>query len=52
MFVYFIFMHVIFLRYALSTLDTTMEGGVDDMAVGDATALRRQVLYTLSLTDT
>ncbi|XP_036414602.1 mitochondrial fission factor homolog B isoform X3 [Colossoma macropomum] len=31
-------------RYALSTLDTTMEGGVDDMAVVDATALRRQII--------
>ncbi|XP_017541579.1 mitochondrial fission factor homolog B isoform X4 [Pygocentrus nattereri] len=30
--------------YALSTLDTTMEGGVDDMAVVDATALRRQII--------
>ncbi|XP_066522454.1 mitochondrial fission factor homolog B isoform X2 [Hoplias malabaricus] len=31
-------------RFALSTLDTTVEGGVDDMAVVDATALRRQII--------
>ncbi|XP_072546789.1 mitochondrial fission factor homolog B isoform X1 [Salminus brasiliensis] len=31
-------------RYALSTLDTSMEGGSEDMAVGDATALRRQII--------
>ncbi|KAL2096033.1 hypothetical protein ACEWY4_008181 [Coilia grayii] len=31
-------------RYALATLDTTLEGGADDMAVVDATTLRRQVL--------
>ncbi|XP_072546792.1 mitochondrial fission factor homolog B isoform X2 [Salminus brasiliensis] len=30
--------------YALSTLDTSMEGGSEDMAVGDATALRRQII--------
>ncbi|XP_066522461.1 mitochondrial fission factor homolog B isoform X3 [Hoplias malabaricus] len=30
--------------FALSTLDTTVEGGVDDMAVVDATALRRQII--------
>ncbi|XP_049323369.1 mitochondrial fission factor homolog B isoform X3 [Astyanax mexicanus] len=31
-------------RYTLSTLDTTIEGGADDMAVGDATSLRRQII--------
>ncbi|XP_062872684.1 mitochondrial fission factor homolog B isoform X1 [Trichomycterus rosablanca] len=30
-------------RYALSTLDTTVEGG-DDLAVADATTLRRQII--------
>uniref|UniRef100_A0A8B9J8C2 Mitochondrial fission factor n=1 Tax=Astyanax mexicanus TaxID=7994 RepID=A0A8B9J8C2_ASTMX len=30
--------------YTLSTLDTTIEGGADDMAVGDATSLRRQII--------
>lgn len=32
-------------RYALATLDSTLEGGADDMAVVDATSLRRQVLF-------
>ncbi|XP_051521706.1 mitochondrial fission factor homolog B isoform X1 [Myxocyprinus asiaticus] len=31
-------------RYALATLDSTLEGGVDDMAVVDATSLRRQIV--------
>ncbi|XP_063061824.1 mitochondrial fission factor homolog B [Engraulis encrasicolus] len=31
-------------RYALATLDTTLEGGADDMAVVDATTLRRQII--------
>uniref|UniRef100_A0A3B1JXC1 Mitochondrial fission factor n=1 Tax=Astyanax mexicanus TaxID=7994 RepID=A0A3B1JXC1_ASTMX len=31
-------------KYTLSTLDTTIEGGADDMAVGDATSLRRQII--------
>ncbi|KAI4880371.1 hypothetical protein NFI96_025386, partial [Prochilodus magdalenae] len=31
-------------RFALASLDTTVEGGVDDMAVVDATALRRQII--------
>ncbi|XP_051521708.1 mitochondrial fission factor homolog B isoform X3 [Myxocyprinus asiaticus] len=30
--------------YALATLDSTLEGGVDDMAVVDATSLRRQIV--------
>lgn len=30
--------------YTLSTLDTSIEGGAEDMAVGDATALRRQII--------
>ncbi|XP_026872616.2 mitochondrial fission factor homolog B isoform X2 [Electrophorus electricus] len=31
-------------RCALSTLDMTMDGGVDDMAVVDASTLRRQII--------
>ncbi|XP_051719579.1 mitochondrial fission factor homolog B isoform X2 [Ctenopharyngodon idella] len=31
-------------RYALATLDSTLEGGADDMAVVDATSLRRQIV--------
>ncbi|XP_051535712.1 mitochondrial fission factor homolog B-like isoform X2 [Myxocyprinus asiaticus] len=31
-------------RYALATLDSTLEGGPDDMAVVDATSLRRQIV--------
>ncbi|XP_076832900.1 mitochondrial fission factor homolog B isoform X2 [Brachyhypopomus gauderio] len=31
-------------RCALTTLDMTMEGGVDDMAVVDASTLRRQII--------
>ncbi|XP_012682316.2 mitochondrial fission factor homolog B isoform X4 [Clupea harengus] len=31
-------------RYALATMDTTLEGGPDDMAVVDATTLRRQII--------
>ncbi|XP_059370012.1 mitochondrial fission factor homolog B isoform X2 [Carassius carassius] len=31
-------------RHALATLDSTLEGGVDDMAVVDATSLRRQIV--------
>lgn len=30
--------------HALATLDSTLEGGVDDMAVVDATSLRRQIV--------
>ncbi|XP_051719581.1 mitochondrial fission factor homolog B isoform X4 [Ctenopharyngodon idella] len=30
--------------YALATLDSTLEGGADDMAVVDATSLRRQIV--------
>ncbi|XP_031429034.1 mitochondrial fission factor homolog B isoform X5 [Clupea harengus] len=30
--------------YALATMDTTLEGGPDDMAVVDATTLRRQII--------
>ncbi|XP_051535714.1 mitochondrial fission factor homolog B-like isoform X4 [Myxocyprinus asiaticus] len=30
--------------YALATLDSTLEGGPDDMAVVDATSLRRQIV--------
>lgn len=38
-------MNNVYGRYALATLDSTLEGGADDMAVVDATSLRRQVLY-------
>lgn len=31
-------------RHALATLDSTLEGGADDMAVVDATSLRRQIV--------
>ncbi|XP_056329416.1 mitochondrial fission factor homolog B isoform X2 [Danio aesculapii] len=31
-------------RFALATLDSTLEGGTDDMAVVDATSLRRQIV--------
>ncbi|XP_016423355.1 mitochondrial fission factor-like isoform X2 [Sinocyclocheilus rhinocerous] len=31
-------------RHALATLDSTLEGGTDDMAVVDATSLRRQIV--------
>lgn len=30
-------------RLALATLESTQEGGIDDMALVDATSLRRQV---------
>ncbi|XP_051966761.1 mitochondrial fission factor-like isoform X1 [Xyrauchen texanus] len=31
-------------RYALATLDSTLDGGPDDMALVDATSLRRQIV--------